>query len=161
MYFECLNDKLYQNDIEYLINTLISNEDQQLYRAVGKKNVFFKPNSTVTIRLEVDKNTNVTLLNNVKNVLEKYAFPYINLNFEFVDDSITVPNIRIILNSNNNFSGGATKGIGTEFSIINLYSTNKGNILHELAHALGRYHEHMNPNDNPLEFIKSKVYDFF
>jgi len=155
--FTCLNDKLYENDISYLLSTLLP--DNKLERAVGIKVPFFKAGDTVSIRVETD---DTVRLAQVQDILQKYAFPFINLKFIFVGTDVAKPNFRIILGTSNNFSGGVTIGIGTEFSITNIYAFNQGSILHEFGHALGRFHEHQNPDpSNPLNFITDKVYTYY
>lgn len=154
--FTCLNDKLYENDIQYLLYTLLP---ENINRAVGINNPFFKSGSTVTIRVETD---DTSKKQQVQNVLQKYAFPYINLQFKFVGQEVAKPNYRIILGESNKFSGGVTIGIGTEYSITNIYDINQGTILHEFGHALGRFHEHQNPDtSNPLKFISDRVYTYY
>ena len=159
--FTCLNDRLYENDITYLLSTLLP--ENQIDRAVGVKNPFFKGGSTVTIRIEFDKiQVDDKKVTQVQDILKTFAFPYINLNFKFVGTEVAKPNIRIILGSSSNFSGGVTIGIGTEFAITNIYAFNQGTILHEFGHALGRFHEHQNPDpSNPLNFITDKVYAYY
>lgn len=154
--FTCLNDRLYENDIEYLLSTLLPDN---ISRAVGVKTPFFKGGSTITIRVE---STDIDKIKQVEYILTTKAFPHINLNFKFVGQEIAKPNFRIVIGTSNNFSGGVTIGIGTEFSITNIYAFNQGTILHEFAHALGRFHEHQNPDpSNPLNFISDKVYTYY
>lgn len=154
--FTCLNDRLYENDIEYLLSTLLPDN---IGRAVGVKTPFFKGGSTVTIRVE---SKDATRVKQVQDILTNSAFPFVNLNFIFVGQEVAKPNIRIVLGASSNFSGGVTIGIGTEFSITNIYAFNQGTILHEFAHALGRFHEHQNPDSsNPLNFITDKVYTYY
>jgi hypothetical protein len=155
--FTCLNDKLYEDDISYLLSTLLP--DNKFDRAVGVKVPFFKPGDTVTIRVETN---NTSMLAQVQKILQQYAFPFINLKFMFVGADVDKPNFRIILGASSDFSGGVTIGIGTEFSITNIYAFNQGSILHEFGHALGRFHEHQNPDpSNPLNFIADKVYAYY
>lgn len=154
--FTCLNDRLYENDIEYLLSTLLPDN---IDRAVGVKAPFFKGGATVTINIETD-DTNKN--KQVQDILTSKAFPYINLNFKFVGKEVAKPNFRIVLGTSSKFSGGITIGIGTEFSITNIYAFNQGTILHEFGHALGRFHEHQNPDpSNPLNFIADKVYAYY
>lgn len=158
--FTCLNDKLYEKDIEYLLQTLVpDNIMLPLYRAVGVKEPFFKGGSTVTIRIE---GGDVKQIEKTRQILEDYAFPFINLIFKFVDKDFAKPNNRIVIGTSNNFSGGVTIGIGTEYSITNVYAFEQGTILHEFAHFLGRVHEHQNPDaSNPYNFITDKVYKYY
>ena len=163
--FTCLTDKLYENNIEYLISTLLSTDTTTtigLERAVGVKTPFFKPKSNITIRIETDDNASLDQIDQVKQILQTFAFPFINMNFSFVDETVVKPNIRIILSASNQFSGGITIGIGEEFPISHIYLFNQGTILHEFGHALGRFHEHQNPDpSNPLVFIKDQVYAYY
>lgn len=162
--YKCLVDKLYEKDINYLLTTLTP-ENTPEQRAVGVKNVYFKPGDIVTIRIECNDTSDNVLLHNreeCKQILETFAFPHINLNFEWVEDEIAIPNIRIIMANNLNIGvGGATAGIGTQNSIIYIFDISQGTILHEFAHALGRYHEFLNPVNNPIKWIKDKVYEYY
>ena len=165
--YKCINDKLNENNIEYLLYNLVP--DNYLERAIGFKKVFFKPNDKVTIRLEID--SSVTNKANVeyntktaKGILEMLAFPFINLNFVWVDDKFDgVPNIRIVYSENSKLGiAGSTTGSGTDKVLIYLFGFSQGSLLHELGHALGRLHEHNNPDkSNPIKWIKEKVYDYY
>jgi phenylacetate-coenzyme A ligase PaaK-like adenylate-forming protein len=159
--YKCLNDKLYENNIDYLLNTI---QNTSIFRAIGLKNVYFKPNDNVTIRIEVDKENDEQLKKNAdmcKQILETSAFPFINLNFQWVDNTVPIPNIRIIIAKNGSIVGGVTAGIGKQNSLVYIFNFNQGTVLHEFAHTLGRYHEHLNPNNNPIKWIKDKVYTYY
>lgn len=166
--YKCINDKLNEKNINYLLDNLNS-YDNKTERASGFKKVAFKPNDTVNIRIEIDsKLTDKTIAQTsakiAKNILELLAFPYINLNFVWVDENFNgVPNIRIIYSDNKNLKiAGGTSGSGTDKVIIYLFGFSQGSLLHELGHALGRIHEHVNPDkSNPIKWIKEKVYEYY
>jgi hypothetical protein len=159
--YKCLNDKLYENNIDYLLNTV---QNTSNFRAIGVKDVYFKPKDNVTIRIELDKEDDEQLKKNgemCKQILENNAFPFINLNFQWVDKTVPIPNIRIVIAKNGSIVGGITAGIGKQNSLVYIFNFNQGTLLHEFGHALGRYHEHLNPNGNPIKWIKDKVYTYF
>jgi hypothetical protein len=166
--YKCINDKLNENNINYLLDNLNSYDSKQ-ERAVGFKKVAFKPNDTVNIRIEIDPSLTDKTIAQIsakiaKNILELLVFPYINLNFVWVDDKFnSVPNIRIIYSDNKNLKiAGGTSGSGTDKVIIYLFGFSQGALLHEIGHALGRIHEHVNPDkSNPIKWIKEKVYEYY
>jgi hypothetical protein len=165
--YKCINDKLNENNIEYLLDNLKYNIIHE--RATGLKKVAFKPNDNVTIRFEIDpslsdKKTAETNIKIAKRILEMLAFPIINLNFAWVDEKYNgIPNIRIIYSENTTLKiAGGTSGGGTDKVIIYLFGFSQGALLHELGHALGRLHEHINPDkSNPIKWIKEKVYEYY
>ena len=105
-------------------------------RAVGQKNVFYKPGSTLKIQII----GSAQFITGVKNVLINHAQPFINLKFQFVDSGgdVTI--------DNNYSGGGVARCLGCQKPSISISSAAQGLVLHEFGHALGMQHEMKNPN---------------
>ncbi len=121
-------------------------------RAIGLQKPIFKSGETVYINF-IDKKDEKSIYP----ILQKYAFPFINLNFKIgkqqpsitIDTSSVKPSIDI---------DGNTIGIGTRSPTIKLWSTNQGTVLHEFGHALGLKHEQTNPSpDNKIHWNVDEV----
>jgi hypothetical protein len=119
-------------------------------RAVGQKNVFYKPGSTVTISVK----GNTQFIAGIQNVIMTYAQPRINLKFQFVNSG---GNVTI---DNNYTGGGVTRCLGCQSPSISVSSAAAGLVLHEFGHALGMQHEMKNPNIK-LTWIESVLVQMF
>lgn len=91
--------------------------------------------------------------------------PYINLSFEFVDD--TQGDIRIATKNNFNSSMLGTDAllIHPDWPTMNLgvkpdHEDFETIVTHEFGHALGAMHEHQHPQAN-IPWDKPKVYDYY
>lgn len=115
-------------------------------RAVGLASVYYQPNDTMTIQIRGDD----IFVNNVKNTLETKVFPYVNLNFKFVDKN------GDCLIDDKWAAGGVTYGGGTRNPTIHLSNSSSFLTIHEFGHALGMQHEMRNPNIN-LTWITSAL----
>lgn len=140
----CYTDIANATSPDYVLNTLRGNWTEDInersgepeFRAVGVKNVFYKPGSTLKIQI----NGIQKFKDDVKAVLMTHAQPYVNLKFSFVDSG---GNVTI---DNNAKSGGMTNCLGCQSPVISISSAQVGLVLHELGHALGMHHEMKNPN---------------
>lgn len=106
--------------------------------AIGSANPSYKPGDDVYISITGTDD----FKNKVQTTIEKFAQPFINLNFKFTTDPSVA---RIAYSFGNPGKGftGMTSGNGKQTTIV-LGNQNQMNILHELGHALGLGHE----NDN-------------
>lgn len=140
----CYTDIANATSPDYILNTLRGNWTEDInersgepeFRAVGVKNVFYKPGGTLKIQI----NGIQKFKDDVKSVLMKHAQPYVNLKFSFVDSG---GKLTIV---NNGKSGGMTNCLGCESPVISISSAQVGLVLHEFGHALGMHHEMKNPN---------------
>lgn len=105
-------------------------------RAVGQKNVFYKPGSTLKIQVI----GSAQFISGVTNVLMTHAQPFVNLKFQFVT---TGGDVTI---DNNYSGGGVARCLGCQKPSISISSASQGLVLHEFGHALGMQHEMKNPN---------------
>lgn len=105
-------------------------------RAVGISKVYYQPGDTMTIEIHGPKH----FKNHVKKVLTEKVFPFVNLNFEFVQQD------GDCLIDNKWSKGGVCYGGGTKNPTLHLSSSDDFLIIHEFGHALGLLHEMRNPN---------------
>lgn len=104
-------------------------------RAVGLASVYYQPNDMMTIQVRGDDN----FVKNVKDTLRTKVFPYVNLEFQFVDKD------GDCLIDNKWSSGGVTYGGGTRNPTLHLGNSSPFLTIHEFGHALGMQHEMRNP----------------
>lgn len=105
-------------------------------RAVGLQNVFYQPGDEFTIEIHGTPK----FKSDVKNILETKVFPYVNLNFKFVEED---GNCVI---DNKWSSGGVAFNGGTRNPTVKLSNSSQFLVIHEFGHALGMQHEMRNPN---------------
>ena len=167
--WSCYTDIANATSPDYFESTLRGNWAEDInersgepeFRAVGVKNVFYKPGSALKIQI----NGTQKFKDDVKAVLTNNAQPYINLKFNFVDSG---GNVVI---DNNYKGGGVTRCLGCQSPSISISSAEVGLVLHEFGHALGMHHEMKNPNikltwnqsvllkqyGNKLQFVNSQI----
>lgn len=144
----CYNDyiNLYDKDklVEDLRRLHIGNWNSEYnrqgeYRGIGVKNPAYEPGSDVNIIVlgSDDFKTMVTT------TIQKYAQPFVNLNFKFVTDA-SQANYTIASGSPPSGYTGWTNNIGGKTVTMTLGNQRQMNILHELGHALGMVHENFN-----------------
>lgn len=142
--WSCYTDIANATDPDYVSRYLEGNwekdvnhrSDEPEYRAVGIKNVYYKPGSELKIQIIGTQKFKT----DVQAVLTNYAQPYINLKFKFVD---TGGDVTI---DNNYSGGGVARCLGCRKPSISISSAQVGLVLHEFGHALGMQHEMKNPN---------------
>ena len=115
-------------------------------RAVGLSKVFYQPGDTMTIEIHGPKE----FKENVKNALITKVFPYVNLNFVFVEEN------GACLIDDKWANGGVTYGGGEQFTTLHLSNSSEFLVIHEFGHALGMLHEMRNPNID-LTWIVSAI----
>ncbi len=115
-------------------------------RAVGLSSVYYKPGDTMTIEIHGPNEFKTA----VKNTLETKVFPYVNLNFVFVEQG------GDCLIDNKWASGGVTYDVGGKNPTLHLSNSSSFLTIHEFAHALGMLHEMRNPNVD-LTWIVSAI----
>jgi hypothetical protein len=131
-------------------------DEEPDYRAVGiLKKDGFQPGQTVNLAFQGDTSkATQTLI-----ILKKYAFPYINLNFQIGRTGDSVITINVNPKGPTANINGNTTGIGTKNPVISIYKLEQGVVLHEFGHAMGLFHEHQNPSqNNPIVWDKNQVY---
>jgi hypothetical protein len=155
--WNCFTDVANARDPEFVQNFLQGNwietptdDIVPSNRAVGIKNVFYKPGNELKIQITGTEKFKT----DVKNVLMTGAQPFINLKFNFVDSG---GNITI---DNNYTGGGVARGLGSQKSSISISSAQTGLVLHEFGHALGMHHEMKNPNIK-ITWIESVLVQMF
>lgn len=170
--WSCFADVANGSNIEYMRDLMDGNwsmaiderSEQEVLiptnRAVGKKDVYYKPGSTVTITIQGTQQ----FIDKVKEVIVNFAQPHVNLKFEFIASGGS------IVIDNNYTGGGVTRCLGCQNPSISISSASQGLVLHELGHALGMHHEMKNPNIKltwiesilvqmykTAEFVKSQI----
>jgi hypothetical protein len=155
--WSCFTDVANAHDPEFVKNFLQGNwvetsSDNIIpsNRAVGIKNVFYKPGSELKIQVVGTEKFKT----DVKNVLMTGAQPFINLKFTFVDSG---GNVTI---DNNYTGGGVARCLGCQNPSISISSAQTGLVLHEFGHALGMHHEMKNPNIK-ITWIESVLVQMF
>lgn len=130
------------------------------YRAVGvTTSTGFTAGQTVNLAFE---GNDIDVITNALSILKKFAFPFINLNFQIGRTGDSVITIRFNTNKTGKNISGNTTGIGTKNPIITLYTFTQGILLHEFGHALGMYHEFQNPApNNPIVWNEDNVYAYY
>lgn len=95
----------------------------------------------------------------VKKVVKERIEPICNLRFVFTDSDNS--DVRIRFES----GGGSWSLVGTDCKsakpnepTMNFAWIDASVIMHEFGHVLGMIHEHSNPNGNPIEWNKEKLY---
>lgn len=143
----CFNDFGDVEDVEKFTQNLIGfvkgNNDDTHLRAIGTSTPYYKPGDDVSIRIEGDS----SFQDAVKTAITNYAKPFINLNFIFTTDA----SAPFIIKSGNPPGGmmytGWCDNIGGRTATMTLANQRQMNILHELGHALGLYHESENKQE--------------
>ena len=161
-YWNCFTDVANATDPDYLQNFMRGNWSAELneradglelipsHRAVGVKQVYYKPGSELKIQITgSDK-----FKTDVQNVLMTAAQPFVNLKFSFVSSG---GNVTI---DNNYTGGGVTRCLGCQSPSISISSAQTGLVIHEFGHALGMYHEMKNPNIK-LTWIESVLIQMY
>lgn len=161
-YWNCFTDVANATEPDYLQNFMRGNWSTELneradglklipsHRAVGVKQVYYKPGSELKIQITgSDK-----FKTDVQNVLMTAAQPFVNLKFTFVNSG---GNITI---DNNYTGGGVTRCLGCQNPSISISSAQTGLVIHEFGHALGMYHEMKNPNIK-LTWIESVLIQMY
>lgn len=144
----CYTDFASMNSMEYIEKNLAGNwsaeynyrTDEEILiptnRAVGMLSVYYKPGDNVTIEIHGP----YEFKQQVMNVLQTKVFPYVNLNFRFVDYG------GDWLIDDKWSSGGVTFDAGKKNPTIHLSNSSQFLVIHETCHALGMMHEMRNPN---------------
>jgi hypothetical protein len=122
-------------------------------RAIGTSNVYYKPGDDVYILV----NGSDDFIKTVGDTIKNFAQPFVNLNFIFTTDS-SKANYTIISGNPGQGLTGVVDSIGSKNVKITLGNQRQMNILHELGHALGMYHENENVSKSPLASAIRKVY---
>lgn len=122
-------------------------------RAIGTANVYYKPGDDVYILV----NGTSDFVTTVTDTITKFAQPFVNLNFIFTTDTSKA---NYTISSGNPGQGltGMSDSIGGRIAHITLGNQRQMNILHELGHALGMYHENENVSKSPLASAIRQVY---
>jgi hypothetical protein len=155
--WSCFTDVANAHDPEFVQSFLAGNwtetsSDEIIpsNRAVGIKNVFYKPGSELKIQITGTEK----FKSDIKNVLMTAAQPFINLKFTFVDSG---GNVTF---DNNYTGGGVTRCLGCQSPSISVSSAQVGLVIHEFGHALGMHHEMKNPNIK-LTWIESVLLQMY
>lgn len=122
-------------------------------RAIGTANVYYKPGDDVYVLV----NGPSDFITTVTDVITKFAQPFINLNFIFTTDA-SKANYTITSGNPGQNLTGVTNSIGGRQVTMTLGNQRQMNILHELGHALGMYHENENVGKSPLASAIRRVY---
>ena len=124
------------------------------------KNVGFKGGQTINLSFE---GSDQAKIEQSLFLLQKHAFPFLNLKFQIGHTGASVIRIRIEPSDKPKANiTGQTTGIGTTTPIVNVYKFSQGVLLHEFGHAMGMYHEHQNPSpNNPLKWNEAAAYDLY
>lgn len=122
-------------------------------RAIGTANVYYKPGDDVYVLV----NGPSDFISTVTDTITKFAQPFINLNFIFTTDA-SKANYTITSGNPGQGLTGVTNSIGGRQVNMTLGNQRQMNILHELGHALGMYHENENVGKSPLASAIRRVY---
>lgn len=149
-YVNLYNLPLLKGDVERL---KVGNWPTATERAIGVKNPAFKPGDDVYILM----NGSDEFKNIVQTAIEKYAQPFVNLNFKFTTDT-SLANYTITRGNPPSGYTGWAAGIGNKKVAITLGNERQMNILHELGHAMGMQHENENQsNTNVAKALVDKI----
>lgn len=105
-------------------------------RAVGLASVYYQPGDKMTIQIRGPEE----FRNKVQHTLMTKVFPYVNLQFEFVESG------GDCLIDNKWAVGGVCTQGGTRTPTLHLSNSHQFLTIHEFGHALGMQHEMRNPN---------------
>lgn len=161
----CDVDIANENDEQYMASLIQEATADPNNRAVVTRKYYFNPGDTVYYTFV---SPYPELIELAESVLQTYLFPYVNLNYVRVDENDPRVDKRYIfeMNKSDVKRNGTCYGVGTRKSKIlvmaNLNAEKfQGTLLHESLHSLGFKHEHTNPQNNPIQWYKDKIYEFY
>jgi hypothetical protein len=97
----------------------------------------------------------------IKQIVRERISPLIGISLEFIENGDGM--IRISFNPDSgawSMIGKQAEGVEKGQATMNLGWMDVGTTIHEFLHALGAIHEHQNPNGEPIDWNKEKVYEW-